>query len=400
MVSNSKAVKGRVEAIGTAFVVHRDGQQHCRGKTPGNLTDLGRAAVAQAVLHGGLSIRAAAKKFGIAKKTVEKWKKHGQAGEVYDHRPGHSGRKRRHSRATLDAVLSTKPATNRIAVALYKRQSKKSLSVRMIRKVKKELGYVSRVRPTRIFLSAEHAQKRVEYAKQFQHWTAKDWEQNVLWTDETKGEQTTNGVKHQILKAGEQPQPRFHFKTKVSVMLWGGMTGHSKLPMHCMPFKPTTTPANDMRLKSNRRDKAKKAAAAKAKKSVKTAINSDDYIENVLKKIVLPFIKKNPHVFLLHDNAPCHGLGSTNSQVHAWLVKNKVKVMPHPPSSPDLNMIEFVWRDIKQNPEVALCKTKEEIEAAYRKLFDKYSLPLFRKYCAKMPAKLKKVIDSNGYDMS
>src|SRR4051812_875219 len=39
------------------------------------------------------------------------------------------------------------------------------------------------------------------------------------------------------------------------------------------------------------------------------------------------------------DNAPCH----TAKSVKTWFSANRVCLFEHPPSSPDLNPIEFIW---------------------------------------------------------
>ena len=53
---------------------------------------------------------------------------------------------------------------------------------------------------------------------------------------------------------------------------------------------------------------------------------------------------------------------------------------------------------IKQLPELALCRTKEEIEEAYTKAWNKYSLSYMKKYCEKMPELMKKVVETKGYE--
>ena len=67
------------------------------------------------------------------------------------------------------------------------------------------------------------------------------------------------------------------------------------------------------------------------------SITGKYYKDIVLKKLKKYYQKRRPaigfkHVRLLHDNAPPH----TSAIVTAFLKKEKVTVLPHPPYSPDL----------------------------------------------------------------
>lgn len=66
------------------------------------------------------------------------------------------------------------------------------------------------------------------------------------------------------------------------------------------------------------------------------------YKNHILKKLKRYFVKRRPKtglkgVKLLHDNAPCHRA----SAVTDFLNKEQVKVLPHPPYSPDLAPCDF-----------------------------------------------------------
>ena len=76
-------------------------------------------------------------------------------------------------------------------------------------------------------------------------------------------------------------------------------------------------------------------------KKVKS-ITGTYYKDIVLKKLKKYYQKRHPatgfiHVRLLHDNAPAH----TSTIVTAFLKKEKVTVLPHPPYSPDLAPCDF-----------------------------------------------------------
>ena len=72
------------------------------------------------------------------------------------------------------------------------------------------------------------------------------------------------------------------------------------------------------------------------------ALTGKYYKDVVLKKLKKYYQKRCPatgfkHVRLLHDNAPAH----TSAIVTAFLKKEKVTVLPHPPYSPDLAPCDF-----------------------------------------------------------
>ena len=72
------------------------------------------------------------------------------------------------------------------------------------------------------------------------------------------------------------------------------------------------------------------------------SITGKYYKDVVLKKLKKYYQKQRPatgfkHVRLLHDNAPAH----TSATVTAFLKKEKVTVLPHPPYSPGLAPCDF-----------------------------------------------------------
>ena len=73
------------------------------------------------------------------------------------------------------------------------------------------------------------------------------------------------------------------------------------------------------------------------------SITGKYYKDVVLKKLKKYYQKRRPatgfkHVRLLHDNAPAH----TSAIVTAFLKKEEVTVLPHPPYCPDLAPCDFV----------------------------------------------------------
>ena len=97
-----------------------------------------------------------------------------------------------------------------------------------------------------------------------------------------------------------------------------------------------------------------------------------DFIENVYKKALIPFLKKtNPdHLLtLMEDNAPVHTAKATRS----FLAENSITKIVWPAQSPDLNPIENVWFLLKSNiQELYQPRTIPEMHEALKQAWDDF----------------------------
>ena len=85
------------------------------------------------------------------------------------------------------------------------------------------------------------------------------------------------------------------------------------------------------------------------------------------------------------DNDPKHTANKTNN----WFSNNKVKKLPWPASSSDLNPIENVWGKMKS-------KNLEELEDSIEELWGLISLEYVQSLIDSMPKRCKEVIKMNG----
>ncbi len=291
----------------------------------------------------------------------------------------------------IDAVLKHKPATNAIAIQQIFDSTNVVLPKRTLRDAKRELGYVAKARPRKPYLSDTHAAKRLEHATTNLSKTQRDWSL-VAFSDEVQG--VHRPAKYQIVKKGEQADKAFTFKEPVQVMFWGCISGKGKSPLWHTPFVPTVTRKTDLRLKKNAH---KRKAAKKAREKCWNILDENKYIENILKKHVVPYMRKKKCKWYVHDNAPAHGRGSPASKSAKYLAKMKIPTMKWPPNSPDLNPIELVWRWIKSKIAGEMLRTKEDIVKRYTFWWKKFPLELYKRYTDKLPELMKELKKSKGY---
>ena len=92
---------------------------------------------------------------------------------------------------------------------------------------------------------------------------------------------------------------------------------------------------------------------------VEGTMNGAKYISMVNSRL-LPQIKnwfeQEPCIFQ-QDSAPCH----TAKAVYAWFKTNKIKVLKWPGNSPDMNPIESMWNQLKDEIHNVLITTKVQL---------------------------------------
>jgi transposase len=82
-----------------------------------------------------------------------------------------------------------------------------------------------------------------------------------------------------------------------------------------------------------------------------------------------------PMVIVLDNASIHHGISDATRQ--RWLLEHKVILFYLPAYSPELNMIEIVWRHLKYRWRRALTWTRETIDAELAALLSRYG-PYFQ----------------------
>jgi hypothetical protein len=125
-------------------------------------------------------------------------------------------------------------------------------------------------------------------------------------------------------------------------------------------------------------------------------MNSEKYI-NVLDECLWPVLTKHftsDRWTLQEDNAPCHVSVRTTQCKR----DNYIPTLPWPPQSPDLNIIENVWRTLKiqLKRRVNDIKTKQDLIDAVQDIWYKLPLHYIQSLFQSFSTRLKTVMRGKG----
>lgn len=229
------------------------------------------------------------------------------------------------------------------------------------------LGMKAAEKQTKPALSAKNIQKRFDFAKRHQNWTVEDWKR-VVWSDETKINRfMSDGRSWYWAREGTSLQSH-HVKQAYkhgggSLMVWGCMT-------HLGPgYMCKIDGRMDQHLYKR-------------------------ILEDELSHTIEYYGLDPCKVIFQHDNDPKH----TAKSVKDWLSEQAFEVLTWPPQSPDLNPIEHLWWQLKnqllkyEGPPSGMNELWERVEAEWNKLDASVCLKLVES----MPRRVQAVIASKG----
>jgi hypothetical protein len=123
-------------------------------------------------------------------------------------------------------------------------------------------------------------------------------------------------------------------------------------------------------------------------------ITSKAYLHQVLEPIIFPlFDQLGPEYYYMEDGSGVHKAFARQAKL-----QHSIHGFTWPPSSPDLNPIEHIWRYMKEElkklpfPPLTQVALKEEIQ----RIWDSLTPEHWRHYIARMPCLVEDVIKAKG----
>ncbi|TVY31395.1 Transposable element Tc1 transposase, partial [Lachnellula subtilissima] len=256
-------------------------------------------------------------------------------------------------------------ATRRLSFSQVKAQLGVQASIRTIRRELRAAGYRRCIACPRPYISRQQAKKRLGFALQHRWWGTSDFAacredgrlggdwRKVIWSDEATFEVGKSGriwVTRRVDEKCCTDCIRSIYRSgRFSVMIWGAIGWDYKSPLVFLEKLP-----------------GRKGICSKA------------YLQQVLEPIIFPLFEDlGAEYIFMEDGAKVHA-GSARLP----RLEHGVRGFNWPPSSPDLNPIEKVWRwmkeELKKLPYVP--KNKEDMQRELQKLWDQVDPRDFRHY--------------------
>jgi hypothetical protein len=272
-------------------------------------------------------------------------------------------------------------STRRLSFAQVKAQLGVKASVRTIQRELRRAGYRRCIAYPRPYILHKQAKKRLDFVLSYRWWGTSDYAvyrddgkvggdwRKVVWSDEATFEVGKCGRIWVTRRVDEKRctncMRSIYRSGRFSVMIWGAIGWDYKSELVFLE-----------------RIYGKKG------------ICSRDYLEQVLKPVVFPlFDGLGPDYIFMEDGSKVHvGYARLPRLQHG------IRGFNWPPSSPDLNPIEKVWRWIKEElkklPYVP--KNKEDLMREIQKLWDQVDPRDFRHYTEQLTCKIEDVIAVRG----
>lgn len=248
------------------------------------------------------------------------------------------------------------------------------ISESSVRRVMAKWGYHRRKARSVVFLKPEQKQARLKWAKDYKDWGEEDWDR-VLWSDEAYIVLGDNKGTVYVTRRPEEIYnekcvvPKFK-QSSLRVMIWACIMRGKKGPMVVLEYP------------GGRGGR----------------MTADRYQEQVLDKVLHDFYQEmseeRGQILFQQDGAPSHTAKSTA----AYLDRNNIETLPHPPSSPDVNPIEPLWHTLKEliRAREHIPTNLDELKIAIREAWELITVEDIDKHAKSMMKRVEAVLEANG----
>lgn len=323
--------------------------------------------------ESGFSSRKISEIIGVSPNSIQKVvKRNAERGSVEN--KGRTGRKRsvgeRGDRVLSRLVKKNRRQTLSDLTDKFNESVPEKVSQRTVRRRLKEQKYQRCSVSKKITISKVNRQNRVSWCRSKLGWTVEgNWDQ-VIFSDEMKVVLGKDRKIYVWRKPGERFQPdclgmysSHSPRSGISAMFWG-----------CLSFNGVGTLTE-----------------------VEGNINSEKYI-SVLDDNLWPLVAKefpaSPWI-LQEDNCPVH----QSRQTVEWKTRNNIPTLTWPSQSPDINIIENVWRTIKIRLEHRLdeIKNRGDLIRVIKEIWTTIDSETIKILYRSIPTRLRAVIKAKGY---
>jgi DDE superfamily endonuclease len=239
--------------------------------------------------------------------------------------------------------------------------------VKTVKRMLRENGLEAHPRASVPCITNVNLPKRMNFAEKYLDWTAEMFE-GITFCDESIFRKIgSDGMEWCWRRRGERLDPRFT-KKKVKhgggkVTVWGMITAHGV--------------GRIVRIEGNL-----------------TAVLYREILEDDALG-TFSDLNLNPRKFIFQqDNDPKH----TAKIVTSWFTENRIRQLPWPPSSPDINIIENLWDYLDRlvRARDPLPRTEEDLWVALQEEWVNIPLDYIKKLYASLPDRIRAVYDAKG----